>query len=318
MLDAIIGESGFVGGILAAQHSFGARFNSSTISGVSGQCFGTVVCAAAPGSMFMANRCPERDRAMIEALIARLSEVNSRSFVLISSIAVLKNFAGGVDEGTREFQQELAYGRHRRLLEAFCEIRFQRCLVVRLPALFGPGLRKNFLFDLMNPVPSILSGEKLKALLAALSPTLRATLKRLYTNDPEFNCWKLDRTALNANSQCADMNEAVLTLGMSATQFHNPNSTYQYYDMRRLWQDISTATRAELNLVHLATAPLRAAEIHARLIGTAMPNSPAQLHLEDIHTRYASLWGCEGHYLEDEGTVLNKLDAFFRQHRTTT
>ena len=102
--------------------------------------------------MFTANRDPDRDRAAIEALTDRLDGVTARRFVLISSIAVLADFAGRDVEGTDAFQEDLAYGRHRRALEAFCEDRFDNCLVVRLPALFGPGLRKNFIFDLMNPV----------------------------------------------------------------------------------------------------------------------------------------------------------------------
>lgn len=314
MIDAIIGSTGFVGGILAAQHSFGAQFNSTTIGDISGYGFGTVVCAAAPGSMFMANRRPEYDLAQIEALITHLDQVSAQRFVLISSIAVLKDFAAGDDEGTAIFQSELPYGRHRRLLEAFCESRFTNCLIVRLPALFGPRLRKNFLFDLINPVPTMLSDEKFEILLAALHPSWHSVLSNIYSRDLDMECWKLDRRALDAQEYRTSLNMAVLAAGMSSTQFHNPNSTYQYYDMARLWQDIATANQAGLSHIHLATAPLRAADIHARLVGSVMPDSLARLHIEDMHTCHSSLWGREGPYLEDDRTVLNKLETFFRSH----
>jgi hypothetical protein len=39
---------------------------------------------------------------------------------------------------------------HRRLLEKFVESRFENHLVVRLPGLVGPGLRKNVIFDFLN------------------------------------------------------------------------------------------------------------------------------------------------------------------------
>ena len=43
-----------------------------------------------------------------------------------------------------------SYGLHRRLLEEFVESHFTNYLIVRLPGLVGPGLRKNVIFDLLN------------------------------------------------------------------------------------------------------------------------------------------------------------------------
>ncbi|MFN7611407.1 MAG: hypothetical protein ACK5QX_10810, partial [bacterium] len=181
--DSLIGDTGFVGSTLSSQHSFSAKFNSRNINTIGEYRFDTVVCAAAPGSMLQANRAPERDRAAIEALTAQLRSVVARRFVLISSIAVLADFAGGDDEGTQAFEETLAYGRHRRQLEAFCESHFENCLVVRLPALFGPGLRKNFVFDLMNPVPTLLPEARLETLLERLPPMLREALAARYAPD---------------------------------------------------------------------------------------------------------------------------------------
>lgn len=315
--DAIIGYSGFVGGTLARQRAFDGKFNSTNIDTIANRIFDTVVCAAAPGSMFTANRHPDRDRAAIDTLIDQLNKVQARRFVLISSIAVLTDFAAGADEGTQAFQRDLAYGHHRRLLEAFCEDRFDNCLVVRLPALFGPGLRKNFVFDLMNPVPTMLPKARLETLLGQLESDLRDALARLYAPDTATGMLRLDRTALDADPRRSVLNAAVRAAKMSATQFHHPDTTYQYYDMARLSQDIETAAQAGLRCVHLAVAPLRAADIHARLLGTDMPDTGAKLHHEDMRTRHAALWGCEGPYLEDTVEVLDKLAAFFDDQRPT-
>jgi hypothetical protein len=315
--DGLIGHTGFVGSALLRQARFAACFNSANIATIAGQAFGTLVCAAAPGSMLEANRAPERDAAQIDALIARLATVRAERFVLISSIAVLADFAGGDDEATQAFQQELAYGRHRRALEAFVEENFPGSLIIRLPALFGAGLRKNFLFDLMNPVPSLLTEAKRDALIGALGPALGAWVGGLYAPDAVTGLLKLDRAALDADRRRAALEDAVGALGASATQFHHPDTTYQYYPIDRLWQDIGIALDAGLSHLHLVAEPLPAAAIHARLIGRPMPDTPARLHREDMRTRHADLWGVEGPYQFSAAATLDRLAAFFASERAT-
>jgi hypothetical protein len=53
----------------------------------------------------------------------------------------------GVDEGTPPDAGDSPYGAHRLLLEQQVQARFPDHLVVRLPGLVGPGLRKNVLYD---------------------------------------------------------------------------------------------------------------------------------------------------------------------------
>ncbi|WP_372024022.1 NAD-dependent epimerase/dehydratase family protein [Tistrella mobilis] len=309
--DCLIGSTGFVGSALRRQHDFEGNYTSRNIASIGEGSWDTVVCAAAPGSMFEANIAPESDARKVEALCNDLRKIRTRRFVLISSIAVLENFAGQDDEDSTRFQQVLAYGRNRRALEVFCLEQFEDCLVVRLPALFGPGLRKNFLFDLMNPMPSMLNEARLATLREGLEPSQAAFLDAVYHHDPATGMLKLDRAAYDADPRRGEMDAAVMALGASATQFHNPETTYQYYDIMRLWQDIGIATQARLKLVHLATEPLRADRIHRRLIGRDMPDTGARLHHEDMRTRHAGLWGRQGGYLQDADEVLNSLASFF-------
>ena len=311
----LLGYTGFVGGTLAGQAAFSAQFNSRNIADIAGQRFDTVICAAAPGAMFEANRFPDRDQEKIRALMDHLSRVKTKRFILISSIAVLADYTGGDDETGGAFQDGFAYGRHRRMLEVFVEQQFETRLVARLPSLFGRGLRKNFIFDLLNPVPSLLAKATLENLLTLLDKPLAAWLRELYAHDPATDLLRLDRAALNADQRRAALDHAVIDLGCSATQFHNPRTTYQYYDMNRLWPDIRVALKAGLGLIHLAPAPLEAARIYARLTGRVMPATGARLHREDMQTGHAELWGRTGRYLDDPGSVLDKLSAFFNTER---
>lgn len=314
----LIGHTGFVGGALLRQASFDACYNSANIAAIEGQAFGTLVCAAAPGSMVEANWAPERDAAQIDALMARLDRIKAERFVLISSIAVLSDFAGGDDETTRSFQQELAYGRHRRALEAFVEERFPGSLVIRLPALFAAGLRKNFLFDLLNPVPTMLTDAKRHAVSSALGGDLAAWLGALYTPDAATGLLKLDRAALNGDPRRPVLEAELAQLGATATQFHHRETTYQYYPVDRLWQDIGTALAAELSHLHLAPEPLAVAAIHARLTGFPMPETAARIHHEDMRTRHTGLWGASGPYQFSAAATLDQLAAFYDSQRRGT
>ena len=150
MTNALIGCSGFVGSTLLKQAAFEGLYRSTNIGEIEGGSFDTVVCAGAPAQKWIANREPETDRKKIEGLIGHLKSVKCKTFILISTVDVFKN-AIAVDEETPVDQTGLhAYGLHRRLLEEFVESHFPNHLIVRLPGLVGPGLRKNVIFDFLN------------------------------------------------------------------------------------------------------------------------------------------------------------------------
>lgn len=146
---ALVGYSGFVGGNLLAQHSFDARFNSSNIEDIAGRSFDLVVCAGAPAEKWKANAHPERDLANIERLAGAIERANARHVLLISTVDVFTTPIG-VDERSPIAMEGLhAYGRHRRLLEERIASRFD-ATILRLPGLFGPGLKKNVIYDFLH------------------------------------------------------------------------------------------------------------------------------------------------------------------------
>jgi dTDP-4-dehydrorhamnose reductase len=150
MANALIGFSGFVGSTLLKQAPFKSLYRSTNIHDIEGQTFDTIVCAGAPAQKWIANREPEEDRQKIDGLIAHLKTVHCKTFILISTVDVFKD-SMGVDEETLVDESGLhPYGLHRRLLEQFVESHFPNHLIVRLPGLVGPGLRKNVIFDLLN------------------------------------------------------------------------------------------------------------------------------------------------------------------------
>lgn len=150
MRNGLIGYSGFVGSTLLKQAEFEALYRSTNINEIEGESFDTLVCAGAPAQKWIANRDPAADLEKIVQLIGHLRTVTCKTFILISTVDVFKSPLN-VDEDTLVDESDLhAYGLHRRLLERFVEAQFPHHLIVRLPGLVGPGLRKNVIFDFLN------------------------------------------------------------------------------------------------------------------------------------------------------------------------
>lgn len=150
MNNALIGFSGFVGSTLLKQSNFSSLYRSTDINEIDGREFDVVVCAGAPAQKWIANRDPEDDRKKINSLIKHLRTIKCEKFILISTVDVFKEPIG-IDESALVDESGLhAYGLHRRLLEKFVEQHFPSHLIIRLPGLVGPGLRKNVIFDFLN------------------------------------------------------------------------------------------------------------------------------------------------------------------------
>jgi len=246
---ALIGHSGFVGSNLRRMVPFDVLVNSSNVDELRGRSFALVVCAGARAEKWKANLDPAADLAGIETLASVLREIRAERFVLVSTVDVFEAPAG-VDESSPADARH-AYGRHRRGLEQLCEERFG-AQVLRLPGLFGPGLKKNAVYDL------------------------------LHENQVE--------------------------------KIH-PESRYQFYDVRALWDDAEKAHGAGIRLLHLATEPVAMGEIAARCFGRelrAPAGAPARY---DLRTRHADLWGGRGGYLRSREEILQGLERFVREER---
>lgn len=149
MRRALVGHTGFVGSNLLRQATFDDCFHSQNIEEICGRSYDLLVCAGAPAEKWRANRQPDRDRANLNRLRAALGAAHADQIILISTVDVFA-VPQGVDESTPvNPDQATPYGRHRYELEEFLRARF-RCLVVRLPGLFGTGLKKNVIYDLLH------------------------------------------------------------------------------------------------------------------------------------------------------------------------
>lgn len=150
MANTLIGYSGYIGSTLQKQVSFQYLFRSTNIVEIGSLILDLVLCTAAPAQKWIANREPEADRQNIERLMGHLKTIQCQTFILISTVDVFKNPFDVTEDTTVDETGLQPYGLHRRYLETFVESQFPHHLIVRLPGLVGPGLRKNVIFDFLN------------------------------------------------------------------------------------------------------------------------------------------------------------------------
>jgi nucleoside-diphosphate-sugar epimerase len=147
---SLIGYTGFIGSNLKAQHDFTECYNRANIQTIRGKQFDTVVCAGVQAVKWWANQHPEEDRRQIHVLSQALEQVKARSFVLISTVDIYPNPIAVDETVTCRALPNHAYGSNRLEFEAFIFAHFPNATIIRLPAMFGPGLKKNVNFDLLH------------------------------------------------------------------------------------------------------------------------------------------------------------------------
>lgn len=292
-----------MGGNLMAKHNFTAVCHSSDVAAQYGTRPSLCVYAGVPAAMFLANADPEADLAVMAAARQNLQKIAPQEVVLISSIAVYADSRGKDEDDEPDTENLSAYGRNRLQLEQWVREDFPDALIVRLPALYGRGLKKNFLYDLRTLTPSLLKPEKYRE-LAQKSELVRAG----YTlaDNGFYKCnGAVDAAALRAFFAGNDFN---------ALAFTDSRSRYQFYNLSRLWDDLTVARQAGLRLLHLCTPPISARTVYTAVTGKTdwhneLPKPPFDY---DLRSRHGALLGGSGAYLCTEQQELDDIRRFLQ------
>ncbi|MFC1549270.1 hypothetical protein ACFL4R_00130 [Nitrospirota bacterium] len=150
MRSALIGYTGFVGSNLSNQRSFDRLYNSRNFRELEGEVFDEIICAGVSAIKWQANKEPEKDKAKIKELSEVLKTVKTKRFFLISTIDVYPVIRDKDESFDCHTMNNHPYGTHRLAFEDFCMNQFNNCYIFRLPGLFGKGLKKNVIYDLLN------------------------------------------------------------------------------------------------------------------------------------------------------------------------
>jgi dTDP-4-dehydrorhamnose reductase len=145
-MNALIGYTGFVGSYLIDKDM--DFYNSKNIDALSGKHYDTVYCSGLYAEKWKANKYPQEDIENIKRLQTILSSINCKRFVLISTVDVFNQ--NNVQTELSTDYASHPYGKHRLVFEDWISETFKNVYIFRLPALFGNGLKKNGLYDLMH------------------------------------------------------------------------------------------------------------------------------------------------------------------------
>lgn len=135
-MNALIGYTGFVGNILKKDIIDCDYYNTKNINEINGKVYDTIFCCGISGVRWLANQNEKKDLEQINNLLTNLKLVKQcNNFILISTIAIYD------DE---------PYGKNRRYAEDEILDIFDDVYIFRLPSVYGDGLKKNLLFDLLH------------------------------------------------------------------------------------------------------------------------------------------------------------------------
>jgi len=152
MKKILVGYTGLVGQTLYENIDFDYKFNSSNIQNivnVEEKCILYLSCL--PATKWAVNQHPIPDYENIISIFNLLKTKTYSEINLISTIDVYEECVLGSNEDTLPIISKLGYGQNRYLFEIL--IKSLQCPVtkiIRLPGLFGKGLKKNLIFDLLN------------------------------------------------------------------------------------------------------------------------------------------------------------------------
>jgi len=302
MIKTLVGYTGFVGSNLVSSTDFGGLYNSKNIEDAFKTKPDLLVYSGVRAEKFLANKEPEKDYAIIQNAIDNIKKIDSKRLVLISTIDVYKNPLD-VDEDTVIDTNELhPYGLHRYYLEKWVEENLDNYLIVRLPGLYGRNIKKNFIYDLINLIPSMLNEKKYNELAKHALIILECYISQ---NNGFYKCKELD------DIKKAELKAFFNKIGFSALNFTDSRGIFQFYNLSNLWKHIEIALNSNIKKLNLATEPIVISELYEHIKGQKFVNEVAQISPKyNFKTKYADIFGGKNGYVFSKEFVMDDIKDF--------
>jgi len=306
-MNYLVGYTGFVGSNIFMSDEFEGLFNSKNINEAFGGNPDLLIYSGVPAQKFIANSEPEKDLEVINNAIENIKKINPKKIVLISTIDVYKNPVDVNEDTVIDTDNLHPYGLNRYKLELWVKENFGDYLIVRLPGLYGKNIKKNFIYDLINIIPSMLSKDKFNELLSVN----RVLSNYYFLADNGF--YKLNQ--INELEK-EELKQVFLNLGFSALNFTDSRGKFQFYNLSYLWNHIKIALENNIKVLNLATEPVIVSELYEYIMGNNFKN---ELNKEvpnyDFKTNYYDMFGGENGYIFSKEFIMNDIKKFVKEKK---
>jgi hypothetical protein len=303
-MKVLVGHTGFVGSNLSKSFQFDEVYNSSNITKAYGTNPDLLVYSGIKAEMFLANKFPEQDKLDIDNAISNIKKINPKSIVLISTISIY-DITLNVNENHKiDNSVLLPYGKNRYYLEEWVKENIENYLIVRLPALYGINLKKNFIFDFINLIPAMLNAPKFMD-LTIKEPNL-AQFYILQTNG-FYKCREI------YNDERLYLKSLFQNIGFNALYFTDSRARFQFYNLSYLWKHIEIAISRKIKVLNLATEPIEVSELFNYLTTNTFKNEiNNQFPNQDLKTLFYKNFDGENGYIFNKDFVLNDIKDFIK------
>lgn len=301
MKTALVGYTGFVGSNLADSFHFDDLYNSKNIA----ESFDThpdlLVYSGVRAEMFIANKYPEEDLKVINNAISNIQKIAPRNVVLISTIGVYASTVDGDENTCIDNIEVLPYGRNRLILEQWVSENYPHSLIIRLPALFGKNIKKNFIYDMIHVVPSMLKVPKYEELL------LGTPFANCYIDNGNGFC----KCVVTEQPLLNDLKRFFAAKGFTALNFTDSRSQYQFFNLSKLWNIIEKALEKGIGLLTVTSEPITAAELYHYIYGSSFVNEVnPRFPIQNLKSIHANQFGGKDGYIFEKDELLKEIKEF--------
>ena len=307
-MNSLAGYTGFVGSNIALKGNFNFLYNSKNITEAFGTAPDLLIYAGVRAEMFLANNAPEKDFSQIQEAFENIKKIAPKQIVLISTISVYGENPYGDEDAIIAENTLTAYGKNRLWLEKQVASSFDKHLIVRLPALYGKNLKKNFIYDYIHVIPPMLKKEKF--------------LELSKQNDKLGFFYKLQETGfykcqeLN-DSQREELKSFFKSCGFSALNFTDSRARYQFYNLSHLFEHIQKALQNKIKVLNITSEPVSVSELYYFLENKVFVNELAKPAFnQDLHSKHASVFGGKDGYFFDKQFVKEDIKKFVEEEKT--